>query len=177
MPYNSVLKVHRITEASSECVVNEQRRAEGIAAGVQAVREDHRLREAVTKANAKYVCRIKKKLAHASAEQLSSISMRFGDRLDFTDPDQLRELDSLLFQTVKEKEAKRHYIELHRDLSDLVSAALRENCVKFMSWVSESEFDRSAISFTARILFGCEPFIIGNNVEIVADPQKVYYNA
>ena len=86
------------------------------------------------------------------------ISERCGDRIDFTDPEQLRDVESLLFQTEKEKAAKKHYMELHRDLNDLVSAALRENSVKFMSWVSESEFDRNAIALHARILFGCDDF-------------------
>ena len=103
------------------------------------------------------------------------ISERCGDRIDFTDPEQLRDVESLLFQTEKEKAAKKHYMELHRDLNYLVSAALRENSVKFMSWVSESEFDRNAIALHARILFGCEPFILGSNIEILADPKKVYY--
>ena len=70
---------------------------------------------------------IKKKLKGATTEQLTRISERCGDRIDFTDPDQLRVVESLLFQTEKEKAAKKHYMELHRDLNDIVSAALREN--------------------------------------------------
>ena len=80
----------------------------------------------------------------------------------------MREVENLL------KEEKRLPDQLYNDLKYLVQAAVRENSIKFMSFISKSEFQRSYIELQAMFLFGCEAFINGSNVEVLADPRKVY---
>ena len=90
MPCNSVLKVRRNNEASSEPPAESQDSAAS------------RLKELVEKANARYVCRIKDQLAKASPEKLSLIKERFGE-VDYCDSDKLCEVENIL----KEEQVKR----------------------------------------------------------------------
>ena len=167
MPYNSVLKVYRNETSSESQDRAASRQEESVKAAVKKLQGNHRLREQVVRANARYVCRIKDQLANASSEKLSLIKKRFGE-VNYRDSDQLREVENLL------KEEKRLPDQLYNDLKYLVQAAVRENSIKFMSFISESEFQRSYIELQAMFLFGCEAFINGSNVEVLADPRKVY---
>ena len=154
--YNSVLKVHR-NEASSESQDRAaSRQEESVKAAMNKLKENHRLRELVVRANAKYVCRIKDQLAIAIAsfEKLTIIKKRFGE-VDYRDSDMLREVENRL----KEEKVKRLPDQLYKDLQYLVQAAVADNSVKFMSFVSKSEFQRSYIELQAMVLFGCEAII------------------
>ena len=168
MPYNSVLKVYRNETSSESQDRAASRQEESVKAAVKKLEGNHRLREQVVRANARYVCRIKDQLANASSEKLSLIKKRFGE-VNYRDSDQLREVENLL-----KEEKKRLPDQLYNDLKYLVQAAVRENSIKFMSFISESEFQRSYIELQAMFLFGCEAFINGSNVEVLADPRKVY---
>ena len=75
---------------------------------------------------------------------------------------------------LKEEKVERLPDQLYKDLKHLVQAAVNENSIKFMSFVSESEFQRGYIELQAMFLFGCEAFINGSNVEVLADPGKVF---
>ena len=162
------MKVYRNNEASDE------RRQPPAESREQPASQKQSLQELVHKANARYVCRVKDKVAQASSLQLSIIRKRFG-KIDYQNSEEFKEVENILKEEQVTRVSEKLYSEkLYYNLQYLVQAAKRDKTVKFMSFESDEKAERVYIAGQAMFLFGCEPYINGRNVEIIADPQKVF---